>query len=112
MRRPPFLEQSGLVPPARGRRAANAARRKEMRWDRDVGLSMRQGIRLARRQDEAWLDVFASEDRAEMLRWHEPVDDDSPPLWSSDPSAAETAGRDAFSAERKSAERGDAMPDR
>ena len=86
MRRPPFLEQDGLVPPTRGRRAANAVRRGEMRWNRDVGLTKRQEIRLTRRRDEAWLATFAPEDRAEMLRWLEPFDD--------------------------AAEDGDAMPDR
>jgi hypothetical protein len=104
MRRPPFLEESGLVPPARGRRSANAARRSEMRWGRDVGLSRRQGIRLTRRQDEAWLATFAPEDRAEMERWLEPCDDD--------PAAAGRGPVSAERAERKSDEEGDAMPDR
>jgi hypothetical protein len=76
MRRPPFLEQSGLVPPARGRRAANAARRSEMRWNRDVGLTKRQEARLSRRRDESWLASFAPEDRAEMARWLLPFDPD------------------------------------
>ncbi|GAB3418842.1 hypothetical protein [Flindersiella endophytica] len=74
MRRPPFLEQSGLVPPARGRRAANAVRRSEMRWNRDVGLTKRQEIRLSRRRDDDWLATFAPEDRDEMARWLLPID--------------------------------------
>jgi hypothetical protein len=68
MRRPPFLEQSEFALPAGGRRAANAARRREMRWNRDVGLTMRHEARLTRRSDEAWLASFPPEARAEAAR--------------------------------------------
>lgn len=94
MRRPPFLEQSGLVPPARGRRAANAARRREMRWNRDVGLTMRQEIRLSRHRDDGSFAAFAPEDQAEMVRWLQPFE------------AAEKVDG------AREAEEGGAMPDR
>lgn len=77
MRRPPFLEQTEPATPARGRRAANAVRRSEMRWNRDVGLTMRQSVRLTRRRDEAWLASFPPGERAELARSLSWFDDDA-----------------------------------